>query len=76
MAAKVVAGSVPMATATSSREPFNLPSEICGIPPIAPSGMLTAPPADSAIIATRALDALSVGSASAPAEAALRSASR
>ncbi len=32
MAAKVVAGSVPMATATSSREPFKFPSETCGVP--------------------------------------------
>ena len=35
MAANVVAGSVPMATATSIREPFNLPSDTCGIPPTA-----------------------------------------
>jgi len=35
MAEKVVAGSVPMATATSSREPFKLPSASCGIAPAA-----------------------------------------
>ena len=54
MAENVVAGSVPMATATSKREPFILPSATCGRPPTGPSGMVTAPPADSAIAATRA----------------------
>ncbi len=39
MAENVVAGSVPMATATSNRDPFSLPSATCGRPPIGPSGM-------------------------------------
>jgi len=43
-----------METATSRREPLRLPSETCGKPPMGPSGMATAPPADSAIIATPA----------------------
>ncbi len=54
IAANVVAGSVPIATATSSREPFRFPIATCGIPPIGPSGIVTAPPADSAIAATLA----------------------
>ena len=72
MAEKVVAGSVPMATATSRREPFRLPMATCGSPPMGPSGIETAPPDDSAMAATLAVS----GSASAEAAAALRRASR
>ena len=61
MAEKVVAGSVPMATATSSREPFRLPMATCGKPPMGPSGMATAPPADSAMAATRAVQRIRIG---------------
>ncbi len=38
---KMVAGSVPMETATSSREPLRLPKVTCGRPPMGPSGTLT-----------------------------------
>jgi hypothetical protein len=55
MAAKVVAGSVPMATATSRREPLRLPRATCGRPPMGPSGMATEPPADSAMATTLAV---------------------
>ena len=61
MAEKVVAGSVPMATATSSREPFRLPRATCGRPPMGPSGMVTAPPADSAMAATLAVKRIGIG---------------